>query len=185
MKNKPLNVLLSGLFLLILLLNAGCADFFRGTTRIIAGTYDTPTPYITPATGGLPHNIVTPFPQGTPVFDTEKCLTVAGNDYLLNAEILYYTFKGLHKKANETSREDLPPIIDEIREIHEELQGLDPPSDCEMFLALDYAYKAEIDQTIRGFVAYRNLEDDEVWLDFFNEGMFFNAVVSELLDRIF
>lgn len=187
MLNKPLSkATLIFLVFLTITLTAGCQDFFKRTTLLISGSYETPTPYLTPFANGTPLSLVTPYPQGTPIFDGEICLTVAGNQYLLDAELLFYTFRGLFSKANEVPREDLPPIIDEMREIHAEFRDLDPPSECEILVELDYAYEAVIDQTLRGFIAFRNLEPDEVYIHYYlNEALFYNERVEELLDRIY
>lgn len=187
MLNKPLSkVTLLFLTFLTITLTAGCQDFFKRTTLLISGSYETPTPYLTPFANGTPAFLVTPYPQGTPILDAEKCLTLAGNEYLLDAGVLYYDFKGLRKEANEVSREDLPPIIDEMREIHSEFRALNPPSDCEILAELDLAYEAEVDQSIRGFAAFRNLEPEEVWINYYlNEALFYNDRIQEILDRIY
>jgi hypothetical protein len=187
MLHKPLlKATLLTLIFLTITLTAGCQDFFKRTTLLISGSYETPTPYLTPVANGTPALLVTPYPQRTPIFDGEICLTSAGNQYLLDAGLLYYTFKGLRSEANEVSREDLPPIIDEMREIHADFRALVPPSECEIIAELDLAYEAEVDQSIRGFVAFRNLEPEEVWINYYlNEALFYNQRVEELLARIY
>jgi hypothetical protein len=177
---KPVFLMLA---LLILMVSPGCMDLFRGTTRLIEGTFDTPTPYITLMAHGTPHLHVTPYPQGTPVFDSEKCVTNEGQEYLFDAALIYYSFKELRRKANEAAREDLPPIIDEMRDVHGEFRILNPPSDCETLVELDYAYEAEVDQTIRAYVAFRNLELEDVWQDYFNEALFYNLRIQEFLNQ--
>lgn len=171
---------------LTFILTTGCQHFFKRSALLTSGSYETPTPYLTPIANGTPAIRFTPYPRGAPVFDAGICRTVAGNQYLFRAGRLYYIFKVFRSTANEVSREDLPSLIDEMRGIHEDFRDLDPPSDCEILVELDFAYEAEIDQTLRGYIAFHNLEPEEIWLNYyFNEALFYNERVEELLDRIY
>lgn len=172
--------------LLTFTLTTGCQYLFKRSTLSISGSYKTPTSYLTPIANGTPAIQVTPYPRGTPVFDGGICRTVAGNQYLLRAGRLYYIFRVFHSTAEGVSREDLPSLIEEMRGIHAEFRDLDPPSDCEILVELDFAYEAEIDQTLRGYIAFHNLEPEDIWLNYYlNEALFYSKRIEELLERIY
>jgi len=144
-QNKLLRMSLLVLALLAILSGAGCKGITKRFTLLLHGTYEVPTPYITP------------FPHETPVFDKEKCATMTGRAYFTKAQALYQMFRALKGAAGKAKRKDLPPIIDEMREIHGKFHALKPPPECEIFVVLDTHIEAEMDQTIRAFIAFRNL----------------------------
>jgi hypothetical protein len=163
---------------------AGCEEFNRFSVHLIEGTYEVPTPYITPVAGGSNYLTVTPFPEGTPILDKERCFTMEGDDYLIKSQVTYHLFKLLRGTTGEAKRKDIPAIVDEMRSLHSEIQALEPPEDCEILIEYGYHIEAEIDQTIRALIAFRNVEPDEVMLDYFNEALFHQKVVQELFDRM-
>jgi len=172
------------LALFVLGSTVGCEGAARQFTLLLHGDYQVPTPYITPAARGTPHLLMTPFPQGVPPFDQEKCSTPAGDAYLREAQVLYRQFGLLRSTVGKTKRQDLPPTIDEMREIHGHFRSLELPGSCEILAALDYHMQAEVDQTIRALVAFRNLESKEVMTDYFNEASFHQAAVQHLVKGI-
>ncbi len=184
-KPSPSKITLLILASLMILLNTGCQTLGKRAAMLIYGEYSTPIPYITPVAQGTPHFLVTPYPEGTPVYDVDLCYTEQGSLYEIDAASLYYSFQGLLKKAGDASRQELTPIIDEMRTIHEQFRALEPPPECELLVELDYAYEAEIDQTLRAFIAFRNGEPEEIWQGYyFNEALFYDARVKELLRQI-
>ncbi len=184
---RPLLLFLCCAALLWVSLAAGCMDLGRRTAKLLISGMDTPTPYYTPALQGTPSWAATPFPQGTPVYDQDLCqMDGEGYKYLLDIAVAYYPFDhGLRKEASESDHDELPPVIDEMKAIHSELGTLNPPPECEIMVVLDQAYEAEVDQTIRAFVAFYNAEPEEVWMDFLTEATFYNAQVKSLLNRIY
>ena len=171
-QNKLLKMALIVLAFLGMLSIAGCEEFNRRTFQFLHGTYEVPTPYITPVA------------HGTPVFNKDRCFTLAGDAYLIKLQVQYRLFEVLRGIAIEADREDMPPIIDEMREIHGKIRALEPPSDCEILVVLRYHIEAEIDQTIRALVVFRNVEPEETMMDYFNEALFHKTVVQELFKRI-
>ena len=173
--------------LLLICLAVGCIDLGRRTTKLLISGMDTPTPYITPALQGTPSLKATQFPQGTPVYDQDLCqMDGEGYKYLLDIAVAYYPFNhGMRKEASEADHDELPPLIDKMRAVHTKLRSINPPPECEIMLSLDYAYEAEVDQTIRTFVAFYNAEPEDTWMGFLAEATFYNAQVKTLLDRIY
>lgn len=184
MQKKMLKVALLVLVFLALISMASCEEVNRFSVHLIEGTYEVPTPYITPVARGSNYLTVTPFPEGTPMFDRERCLTMEGDDYLLESRMTYQLFKVLRGTTGEAKRKEIPAIVDEMRKLHSEIQALEPPEDCEILIEYGYHIEAEIDQTIRALIAFRNVEPDDVIMDYFNEAFFHQKVVQELLDRI-
>jgi hypothetical protein len=172
------------LVFLTLISMAGCEEFNRFSVHLIEGTYEVPTPYITPVARGDNYLIVTPFPEGTPTLDKERCFTMEGDDYLIKTQVTYHLFKVLRGTTGEAKRKGIPDIVDEMRNLHSEIQALEPPEDCEILIEYGYHIEAEIDQTIRALIAFRNVEPEEVMMDYFNEAFFHQKVVQELLDRM-
>jgi len=182
--NKLLRIGLLVLALLAILSSAGCKEAAKRFTLLLHGTYEVPTPYITPVARGTPAAFITPFPHETPVFDKEKCATMVGEAYFTEAQALYQMFRTLKGPASKASREDLPPIIDEMREIHGKFQALKPPPECEVFVVLGTHIEAEMDQTIRAFIAFRNLEPEEAVMEYLNEALLHSRKVEELLEQV-
>lgn len=183
-QNKLLKIALLVLVFLGMLSIAGCEEFNRRTFQLIHGTYEVPTPYITPVSHGTSNLLITPFPHGTPVFNKDRCFTLAGDTYLIELQVRYRLFEVLRGTTGEADREDMPPIIDEMREIHGKIRALEPPSDCEILVVLRYHIEAEIDQTIRALVVFRNVEPEETMMDYFKEALFHKTVVQELFKQI-
>ena len=184
MQNKLLKTGLLVLAVLVILSGAGC-ELTKRFTLLLHGTYEVPTPYITPVARGSPAGaIIRPFPHETPVFEEKECTTTAGKTYFTEAQALYQRFRTLRAQANKASREDLPPIIDEMREIHGQSQALKPPADCEIFVVLATHIEAEMDQTIRAFIAFRNLEPEETWKGYLNEMLLHCKKIEELLEQV-
>ena len=183
-QNKLRKITLLVLVFLGMLSIAGCEELNRRSFQLIHGTYEVPTPYITPVAHGTSNLLLTPFPHGTPVFNKDHCFTLAGDAYLIELQVRYRLFEVLRGTTGEADREDMPPIIDEMREIHGKIRALEPPSDCEILAVLRYHIEAEIDQTIRALAVFRNVEPDETMMDYFNEALFHTKVVQELFKRI-
>ncbi|MCJ7569693.1 MAG: hypothetical protein MUO58_19465 [Anaerolineales bacterium] len=183
-QNKILKMALHVLVFLGMLSIAGCEEYGRRAFQLIQGTYEVPTPYITPVAHGTSHLLITPFPHGTPVFNKDRCFILGGDTYLVELHIQYRLFEVLRGTTGEKDREDLPPIIDEMSEIHGKIRALEPPSDCEILDVLRYHIEAEIDQTIRALVVFRNLEPEETMMDYFNEALFHKTVIQELFTRV-
>jgi len=176
-----------GVVLVLVCAVSGCVELGRRVSKLLSPGIDTPTPYITPALQGTDLIDATPYPQGTPVYDKEACqMDGSGYEYLLDAASIYYPFDhGLRKQAGNADHNELPPIIEEMQAIHAEFLKLDPPLECEIMVALDMAYEAELDQTIRGFIAFHNAEEFDVWTGFLLEATFQQRQVKALLDRIY
>lgn len=184
-QNKLLRMGLLVLALLIILSGAGCKEAANRFTLLLHGTYEVPpTPYITPVARGTPASLITPFPHETPVFDEEKCATMDGEAYFTEAQAQYQVFRTLKGPASQASREDLPSIIDEMREIHGKFQALKPPMECEIFVVIDTHMEAEVDQTIRAFIAFHNLEPEETVMEYLNEALLHSRKVEELLAQV-
>ena len=182
-QNKLLKMALLVLAFLGMLSIAGCEEYGRRSFQLIQGTYEVPTPYITPVAQGTSHLLITPFPHGTPVFNKDRCF-ILGDAYLIELQVQYRLFEVLRGTIGEKDREDMPPIIDEMREIHGKIRSFELPSDCEILDVLRYHIEAEIDQTLRALVVFRNLEPDETMMDYFNEALFHKTVIQELFMRV-
>jgi hypothetical protein len=174
---------ISGLLMIFLfmILTAGCEALGKSAALLISGTYEVPTPYVTPLAQGTAYISFTPYPQGSPVFDKESCTSVEGYSFRLDLQIQYDSFRELRGTTGETSRQDLPPVIDEMRKLHDDVRAMEPPAACEIYADLQYHVGAEIDQTIRAFVSFRNGEPNEVMMDYFNEAFAHEAVVEKIL----
>jgi hypothetical protein len=159
----------------------GCGDLGKSAANLIYGKYGTPTSYVTPLLQGTANVSFTPYPQVTPVVDKESCTAMEGYAFRLELQIQYSLFKKLRGTTGGTSRKDMPPIIDEMRKIHSDVWALELPEGCEIFTDLQYHLGADIDQTIRALVSFRNSEPDEVMTDYFNEASAHEAVVEEIL----
>lgn len=182
-QNKLLRTCLVVLALLGILSGTGC-EATKRFTLFLHGTYEVPTPYITPVARGTPAALITPFAHETPVFDKEECATIGGETYFTKAQAFYQLFRALKGPASKASREDLPPIIDEMREIHGKFQALKQPAGCEMFVVLHTHIEAEMDQTVRAFIAFRNLEPQETMMEYLNEALLHSRKVEELLEQV-
>jgi len=113
------------------------------------------------------------------VLDKEKCSVW---DYM-DAMVLHRMSVELRSTTRKTERGDLPPIIDKTRKMHGKFQALKPPEDCEIFVVLHYHIEAEMDQTIRGLIAYRSF-DEEAMEDYLSEMLFHKETAQGLLERI-
>lgn len=184
LRNRVVRIGLPVLALMAGLLATGCTDLSKRFTLLMHGTYEVPTPYITPVARGAPAAFITPFAHETPAFLRETCATIAGKTHFTKAQAFYQVFGVLKGSAAKASREDLPPIIDEMRQVHGKFEALEAPAKCEIFVVIDTHIEAEMDQTIRAYVAFRNLEPQDTVMDYLNEALLHSKKVQELLGQV-
>jgi hypothetical protein len=176
-----------GLFLMCLFMVSitSCEDLGKSAANLIYGKYEMPTPYVTPLAQGTNYLFLTPYPEGTPIFDEASCQSMAGESFRLKVLVEYQLFKTLRGTTGGTSRKDMPPTIDEMRKLHDEVLALETPAGCEIYDDLQFHIGAEIDQTIRALVSFRNSESNEVMLDYFNEASAHQIIIDKILNRTY
>jgi hypothetical protein len=181
-KNQHTKILGVLLMVQFIILNAGCKDLGKNAANLIYGKYEMPTPYVTSLALGTNYLSLTPYPEETPIFDEESCKGFAGESFRLEVLVQYQLFNTLRGTTGGTSRKDLPPTIDEMKKLHDAVQALETPAGCDIYAELKFHIGAEIDQTIRALVSFRNSEDDAM-LDYFNEASAHMVNVEWILDH--
>lgn len=171
--SQKLKIYLTCIIFLSLMLS-GCDDAITNVGKLFVKEIPTPTPYLTP------------LPSQTYIYEAYVCGSSEGSTYLFEAELAYYPFDTkLRKQVSEAKRQDILPLLDEIRDVHSELVELEAPVDCPILIELDYALESETSTAISAFTAFYNGEKEEVWMGLLKTMLEYNKQVESLLDQIY